>query len=197
MKRFAQMASIVTVAVVAVGAQSFSVSAEEKQNQTNLQVTEAFIDAFYSFDPTKLQSALSSAQGSVPLIGFYQGWAKGGNYKIVDRKPCEAKEPSLISCSITVKDDLMSALGIDFDVTDSFHISLSDGKISSVRNTSNDLPVFSDAMEWVKRELPELLREPCQGFFDGGPTPEACVRAMVAGFKKFAASADFPEKYRK
>ena len=52
-------------------------------------------------------------------------------------------------------------------------------------------------MEWVKKDLAELIQEPCRGFFDGGPTPGECVRAMVEGYKRFAASDKFPEKYKK
>ena len=183
--------------VVAVGVMSLSIQAEQKSDKANLRVAEAFIDAFYSFDSAKLQAALSSAKDSVPFISYYQVWAKGGNYKIVNRMPCRVKEPMLVYCSITVKDDLMGALGVDFNVTDTFHISFSDGKIISVRTSSNDLPVFSDALEWVKKNLPDLIEKPCRGFFDGGPTPGDCVRAMVEGYGRFSVSADFPEKYKK
>ena len=88
----------------------------------------------------------------------------------------------------------MGALGIDFDVTDTFHLSFSERKIVSVRNSSNDLQMFYDAEKWVWRERPELVREPCKGYFDGGPTPPGkCVQAMVKGFTEFAASDEFPD----
>jgi hypothetical protein len=47
--------------------------------------------------------------------------------------------------------------------------------------------MFHDAIEWANRERPELIRLPCQGYFDGGPTPGACVKAIVRGFAEFAA----------
>jgi len=174
-----------------------SIQAEETQEKRNLEVAESFIDVFYSFNKENLKKAISSAKKSIPLIVFYQGWAKGGNYKIVNRMPCEVKQKQIVTCSITVDDDLMDALDIDFNVTDTFHLTFSEGKITSVKTSSNDLPVFNDALEWVKENLPELIREPCRGFFDGGPTPEKCVRAMVEGFKQYIASDDFPEKYKK
>ena len=95
--------------------------------------------------------------------------------------------------SITVQDDLMLALGIDFNVTDTFALSFAEGEIASVETSSNDLQVFWDAREWVNEAHPELIRIPCRGMFDGGPTPGACSRAMVEGYAKFAASTDFPE----
>ncbi len=154
---------------------------------------EKFVDAFYSFNAQELESTLSSAEESIPRIAYYQGWAAGGNYTIVNRMPCSQDGEASVSCSITVKDDLMGALGIDFDVTDTFQLSFYEGKIVSVRNSSNDLQVFHDAEKWVRRERPELVREPCKGYFDGGPTPGKCVQAMVKGFAEFAASDEFPD----
>ena len=86
----------------------------------------------------------------------------------------------------------MLALGIDFNVTDTFEISFKNSKIVSVETSSNDLPVYYDARDWVLKELPELVEEPCKGYFDGGPTPGDCARAMAEGYKKFAASDGFP-----
>ena len=154
---------------------------------------EAFIDAFYSFDSSSLKSFLTFAEESAPSIVYYQGWAEGGNYEIVNRRPCEVKASNIISCAITVADDPMLALGIDFNVTDTFEISFVNSEIKSVETSSDDLQVYYDAAEWVRRELPELVENPCQGFFDGGPTPGDCARAMAEGYRRFAASDDFPE----
>jgi hypothetical protein len=33
---------------------------------------------------------------------------------------------------------------------------------------------------------------PCNGDFEGGTTPEKCVRAMVKGYSEFAKSEDYP-----
>ncbi|MDA1077286.1 MAG: hypothetical protein O3A63_21440, partial [Proteobacteria bacterium] len=86
----------------------------------NLVSAEALIDAFYTFNPTELEPFLSKAPGSAAKIIFYQGWAQGGNYRIVDRQPCKALSAQVISCSITVQDDPVLALNIDFNVTDTF-----------------------------------------------------------------------------
>jgi len=159
----------------------------------DLFAAEKFVDAFYSFNSQELESTLSSAEESIPVIAYYQGWAAGGNYTIVNRMPCSQDREASVSCSITVKDDLMGALGIAFDVTDTFHLTFSEGMIISVRTSSNDLQVFRDAEKWVWRERPELVREPCKGYFDGGPTPGKCVQAMVRGFAEFAASDEFSD----
>ena len=172
-------------------AQSALVTQAENKSG-NASTAEAFIDAFYSFDNKALAATLETALESTPSIIYYQGWAKGGNYKVVYRAPCKIQDVNLLSCSITVQDDLMLALGIDFNVTDTFHISFSHGVISKIETSSNDLQVFGDAQEWVTKNLPELLNEPCRDFFNGGPTPGKCVQAMVEGFSRFATSEDFP-----
>jgi hypothetical protein len=167
-------------------------TATEPDREENVFAAEAFVDAFYSFSSAELRSALSSAEESIPSIVYYQGWAKGGNYEIVNRMPCKARGVSLVGCSITVKDDLVGALGIDFNVTDTFEISFSDGKINSVKNSSNDPQVYYNAESWVRSHRPELILEPCRGFFDAGPTPGKCAQAMLQGYVEFAASDDFP-----
>ena len=161
--------------------------------EADLSTAEVFVDAFYSFDPTLLETALSSAEASKPSILFYQGWAEGGNYEIVDRMPCVTRDPDLISCSITVKDDLIGALGIEFNVTDTFLLTFADGRIVAVDTDSDDPPAFWSARDWVMENRQALIEGPCQGYFDGGPTPGDCVRAMVRGYAEFAASSDFPQ----
>jgi hypothetical protein len=135
----------------------------------NLLAAENLIEAFYSFDRNRLTHALESAKGSQPEILFYQGWAAGGNYRVVKRMPCVRDGSASANCSITVKDDLMGALGIPFNVTDTFHVSFAEGRIVAVKTSSNDLPVFDQAMKWVRRERSELVRVPCEGFFSGRP----------------------------
>jgi len=63
-----------------------------------------------------------------------------------------------------------------------------------VETSSNDMQVYYDAYDWVRENLPELVREPCQGYFDGGPTPADCARVMALGYARFAASSDFPQQ---
>jgi hypothetical protein len=66
----------------------------------NLRAAEAFVDAFYSFDGDRLRAVLSAAEGSKPHILFYQGWAEGGNYKVLNRMPCKMDDASKVRCSI-------------------------------------------------------------------------------------------------
>jgi len=147
---------------------------------------EAFIDAFYSFDASVLAAILDRAESSRPTILFYQGWAQGGNYKIMNRKPCMPTGADSIACPVTVDDDLINALGITFDVTDTFNLTFSHGEIVAVETSSDDPPEFHNAEMWVRTNRPELIAVPCQGFFASGQTPGACVKAMVQGFKEYA-----------
>lgn len=172
----------------------FANAEDESISHNELQKSESLIDAFYSFEKDRLEAELTFAQVSIPKVLFYQGWAEGGNYKIIKRQPCLAKKLEIISCSIKVQDDLMLALGIDFNVTDTFKIKFSGSKIISVETSSNDLEVFWQAREWVKIKHPELIEVPCIGIWNGGPTPGKCVRAMVEGYTRFAKSDDFPKQ---
>ena len=181
---------LLTLVVASAAASMTCSGVKQTATEPNVAAAEAMVDAFYSFDSTRLRTALASAEASISGIVFYQGWAEGGNYEVVNRMPCRKDSRDEVTCAITVKDDLVAALGIPFDVTDSFHVSFSDGKISNVRTTSNDPQVFRDAIEWVRRERPNLVGEPCRGFFNGGPTPGKCAQAMVRGF------AEFPDRRR-
>ena len=155
----------------------------------SLAAAESYVDAFYSFDPEALKGVLASAEESLPKMLYYQGWAEGGNYEVVKRFPCAQGNDETIGCSITVKDDLISALGIDFNVTDTFHVTVVDDEIVNVSNSSNDPQAYYDAEEWVRKNRPELIALPCEGFFDGGPTPGDCVRAMVSGYVEYASNS--------
>ena len=151
-----------------------------------LAAAEAIIDAFYSFDPARLRTAMADAPQSVPEIVYYQGWAEGGNYKVLDRQPCRTVSAAEIACSIKVRDDHIQALGTGYDVTDTFHLTLADGKIVKLSTSSDDPPAMSDAFKWLKGQHPEIWTTgPCRGFFAGGPTPQDCVRAIVKGFAEY------------
>jgi hypothetical protein len=150
---------------------------------------EALIDAFHSFDAERLRAALADAPDTRPRLLFYQGWAEGGNYKVLERRPCMADGPSRMACAITVRDDLITALGTGYWVTDTFHLTFDSGRIVKVTTTSNDPPQFEAALAWIVRERPEVMEGPCRGFFAGGPTPGDCVRAVVAGFAAYRAAA--------
>ncbi len=166
-------------------------AAAQSKNESLQAIAESLINAFYSFDPMKLEPLLSSAPDSSAAVIYYQGWAEGGNYKILDRRPCALKAANTVSCSIKVEDGPMLALGIDYDVTDTFTISFSAGEITSVETSSDDLQLYYDARDWVRAQIPELIEEPCRGYFAGGPTPGDCARAMAEGYARFADSDEF------
>ena len=154
-----------------------------------LAAAEAVIDAFYSFDPARLRSAMADAPASIPQIVYYQGWAQGGNYKVLDRKPCRTVTAAEIACSITVRDDLIQTLGTGFDVTDTFHMTVSGGRIVKISTSSNDPPAMTEAFKWLRARNPEIWTSgPCTGFFAGGTTPQDCVRAVVKGFAQYRAT---------
>jgi hypothetical protein len=158
-----------------------------------LLIAESLIDDFYSFDSARLEKALASAEDSKESLLYYQGWAVGGNYEIVERKRCALKASNIVSCSITVKDDPMLALAVDFFVTDTFEITFEDRRVSSVETSSNDLPIYYQARDWVRANMPELVAQPCEGFFAGGPTPGNCAQAMAEGYRAFTASDAYPQ----
>lgn len=157
-----------------------------------LPIAESLIDDFYSFDGARLEQALASAGDSKESLLYYQGWAEGGNYEIIERKHCAVKSSNIVSCPIMVKDDPMLALAVDFFVTDTFEITFEDMRVSSVETSSNDLPIYYQARDWVRANMPELVAQPCEGFFAGGPTPGICAQAMAEGYRHFTASDAYP-----
>jgi len=157
-------------------------------DSSRLAAAEQLIDAFYSFDSAPLRTALAAAPASAPQIVYYQGWAEGGNYAVLDRKPCRLASADEVSCDIKVRDDLIVALGTGYWVTDTFHLTFRDGRIVKVRTSSNDPPDFEKALDWVRTQHPDLMTGACRGFFAGGPTPQDCVRAVVKGFADYRAA---------
>ncbi|MEO0425455.1 MAG: hypothetical protein AAF184_24185 [Pseudomonadota bacterium] len=154
---------------------------------------EGMIDAFYSFKPKQLSPFLEDAGDSGPRLMYYQGWAEGGNYKIVRRAPCAVVDsPEVIACPITVQDDPVMALGMTFKVTDTFTLTFDGMKIAKVETSSDDKPIYGEARKWVIANRPEVMEGPCKGFYAGGTTPGACAKAMTEGYAAFAASDDFP-----
>lgn len=155
----------------------------------NRQITIAnkFIDAFYSFNSNELLPLLKYADSSKLEILYYQGWAEAGNYKIIKRYPCEVKNDTLIICPVTVKDDLIQALELNFNVTDTFHIVIKNENITSITTSSDDPEIFYEAEEWIRKNHPELIDEPCKGIWKDGTTPNECVRAMVEGYSMYIA----------
>ena len=152
-----------------------------------LAKAEALVDAFYRFDRAALREAMANAPGSHGDTLYYQQWAEAGHYVVLKRQPCQVGKAGEVACPVTVKDDLIPALGLDFHVTDVFHIRFEDGRAVEVWNTSDDPPEFQQAMAWLKREQPAIFTGPCRGMWAGGPTPQDCVRAVIKGFADFTA----------
>lgn len=151
----------------------------------NINIANKFVDAFYSFNRDSLASMLSLAKESQPEILYYQKWAECGHYEILKRDTYFEKNDSLVLFPVTVKDDLMGALHIHFNVTDTFHISIRNGHIRSVQTSSNDPGTYYEAKEWVKKNRSDLVEKACEGIWAGGPTPCECIRGMVKGFREY------------
>jgi hypothetical protein len=152
---------------------------------TNLATAEGMLDAFYAFDSERLQSYLSAAGESGLGILSYQAWAEGGNYKVVNRPGCSGESASLLVCPVTVQDDPVLALEVDFNVTDTFHITFEDGVIMEVDTSSNDQPIYYEARVWISENLPEVMEGPCKRTDGMRDTPGDCARAMTDGYKQF------------
>lgn len=178
----------VIAALLAVGGCTTVPEPQASSGDSRLIAAEKLIDAFYSFDPKPLRLALVDAPASQPRILYYQGWAEGGNYAVIGRQQCEFVNHDEAVCAITVRDDLIAALGTGFWVTDSFHLTFQDGRIVKVSTSSNDPPDFGAGLAWLQAERPEIMSGPCLGFFDGGPSPGDCVRAVVRGFREYRAA---------
>ena len=157
---------------------SYTSTAQNK----NLALGNKFIDAFYSFHKDTLETLLSSANKSQAGILFYQKWAECANYKVTDRTHFFTKNDSTVISPVTVKDDLMTALAIDFNVTDTFHIVLRNSKIVSVTTSSNDVAEYYKAKEWVNKNRPDLVVG-C-GLGVGGSACE-CVLGMIKGYTEY------------
>lgn len=179
-----------TTAVLALTAMLASVAppstAADAGAAARLALAERFVTAFYSFETEPLAGLLAEAGDSAADMLFYQGWARGGNYIVMQRMPCTEADDDRVRCSITVQDDLVLALGIDFDVTDTFDISFSDGAISAVETSSNDPELYHDARDWVWEHHPERVREACDGSPEASPDPERCVSNMLKGYREYA-----------
>lgn len=151
----------------------------------NLETAEGMIDAFYSFDPSRLQPFLSEAGDAEAGILGYQAWAEGGNYIVLERAACIPESEDTIACAITVQDDPVVALETGFNVTDTFHITFVEGVITGVDTSSNDQPIYYEARKWVEANLPEVIEGPCKRTDGVRDTPGDCARAMTDGYRQF------------
>lgn len=155
----------------------------------NVTLANKFIDAFYSFNRDSLASILSFAKESHPNILYYQKWAECGHYHVLKRDTYFEKNDSVVIFPVTVKDDLMATLQIDFNVTDTFHVTIKDGHIRRVENSSNDPDAYYQAKDWVKQNHPDLIEKACEGVWAGGPTPCECIQGYLKGFGEFVQEA--------
>ena len=178
--RFRQLFAFLLFSLITV---STSTAQNDNTQVNNLAIGNKFIDAFYSFNKDSLQTLVSSAQKSQSGILFYQKWAECANYKVIDRTHYFAKNDSTIVFPVTVKDDLMTALAIDFNVTDTFHILLRNRKIVSVTTSSNDVAEYYKAKEWVNKNRPDLVAG-C-GLGVGDSKACECVLGMIKGFTEY------------
>jgi hypothetical protein len=151
-----------------------------------LSLAERFVDAFYAFEPGPLTAMLGKAGESQQDMLFYQGWAEGGNYTVMERAPCTEVEEGAVSCSITVQDDLVLALGIDFNVTDTFTISFAGQNIASVETSSNDPQLYHNARAWVWENRADLVESSCRGTDLAAPDPGQCAQGMLQGYREYA-----------
>ncbi|TXS95571.1 hypothetical protein FV139_06730 [Parahaliea maris] len=177
-------AAALLMAATAVLAQASLASDQQQALEANRNTAEAFIDAFYSFDPAQLAPLLEHADESAGKILHYQGWAEGGNYKVLQRQACEAESAWKFHCAVTVQDDPVLALQTGFNVTDTFHLTFAGQAIASIETSSNDQPIYYEAREWVEQNMPEVMAGPCA---ESAATPAACARAMTEGYKAFYA----------
>ena len=176
--------------LIFIGCKNRTNSEIGKYQKDNIDIANQFIDAFYSFNEDSLKLSLSYAKESQPSILYYQKWAECGNYKVLNRANCEEKNDSLVTCPVTVKDDLMSALQLDLNVTDTFHIIIKDRKIRSVQTFANDPNIYYEAKDWIKQNRPELIEKPCEDAWKGGPTPCECIKGTIQGLAEFKANAE-------
>jgi hypothetical protein len=160
--------------------------------EPRLATAEAFIDDFYSFDSPRLRHAMADAPGSMGDTLYYQQWAQAGHYVVLKRQPCRIAKRDEVVCPVTVKDDLVPALGSTFHVTDNFHFAFRGPRIVKVWNSSDDPPEFHHAMDWLRRERPDIFTGPCRGMWEGGPTPKRCVRSIIKGLAEFTAARQPP-----
>ena len=155
----------------------------------NFKIANQFVDAFYSFNKDSLKAVLSDAEESQPNIMYYQKWAECGHYEVIDRGKYFERNDSVVTFPVTVKDDLMKALGINFNVTDTFYILIQHGRIRSVTNSSNDLDEYYKAKEWVKNNYTDSFEIACRDIWNGGPTPCECIQLIVKGFAEYKAQS--------
>ena len=166
----------------------------QSEESAQLAYAESFIDAFYSFDPSQLASLMVAAEESRPRLLYYQGWAEGGNYIVLDRASCAMEEVNKVACPVTVQDDPVVALKTGFNVTDTFHLTFDGETLVAVDTSSNDQPIYYEARKWVEANMPEVMSGPCKNRNTEGATPGECARAMTKGYEAYYEAVVAPAK---
>ncbi|MEC8143493.1 MAG: hypothetical protein VX065_00420 [Pseudomonadota bacterium] len=166
----------------------------KSEESAQLAYAESFIDAFYSFDPSQLASLMVAAEESRPRLLYYQGWAEGGNYIVLDRASCAMEEVNRVACPVTVQDDPVVALKTGFNVTDTFHLTFDGETLVAVDTSSNDQPIYYEARKWVEANMPEVMSGPCKNRNTEGATPGECARAMTKGYAAYYEAVVAPAK---
>jgi len=156
-------------------------------NQDNLQIAESFLDAFYTFDQSKLARFLAP-NADADRVLYYQAWAQAANYKVKQRTPCALNVSKAIVCAVTVTDDFGQTMG--YVATDTFTMTIQENKVSAISFEGDDPPIFQQLFAWIAENRPEILEGPCKDLFAGGNTPGTCARAVVAAAKEFVALSD-------
>ena len=156
-------------------------------NQDNLQIAESFLDAFYTFDQSKLARFLAP-NADADRVLYYQAWAQAANYKVKQRTPCALNVSKAIVCAVTVTDDFGQTMG--YVATDTFTMTIQENKVSAISFEGDDPPIFQQLFAWIAENRPEILEGPCKDLFAGGNTPGTCAHAVVAAAKEFVALSD-------
>ncbi len=168
---------------VPVGLAQSSVESEPHDTADMLAVAEMFLDGFYAWEPERLK-ALAVAGEHLDQALYYQAWAQAANYRILNRRACKEANGAIV-CAVTVSDDFGATLG--YTATDTFTLTVRDGKVVAFAAEGDDPFVFAVLFLWMSLFRAEVMAGPCQDMFAGGTTPAACSRAVFASAKEFAA----------
>ena len=150
--------------------------------EDDLQTAEKFLDEFYEFDQAGLTALLKPGADADQVL-YYQAWAEAAHYIVKQRNACVTDKRQTIICAITVTDDFGRTMG--YEATDTFRLKIVGNKISAVSFEGDDPPIFDALFVWISQNRPGVLEGPCKDLFDGGKTPAACSKAVVAAAKAF------------
>ena len=173
---------IVWVVLIAVAGCSDGVESPRASSPGSLPGAEAFIDAFYSWDPRALEQTVQ-APDDIERVLYYQAWAQAAHYRIQTRRPCALTDTDQVTCRVTVTDDFGKVLG--YIATDMFTLGFRDGVIVAVDFEGDDPPIFDELFAWIASNQPHVMRGPCLDLFSGGKTPAECAAAVAAAAREF------------